>query len=65
MGLLEILCLVAGLGLGTIVCLHSQNDHTVIVGAMVGAFVGLGVSMVIRQVSYRLFGYRRSKDDHE
>lgn len=66
MGLLEIFCLGAGLVLGVILGLHSsQSDHAAVFGAAVGAFVGLGVSMAIRQVSYRFFGYRRSKDDHD
>lgn len=62
MGLLEIFCIAVGLVLGSAICVrNSSSENGTIFGAAIGAFVGLGVATGIRQISYRLFGYR-SKD---
>lgn len=64
MGILEITCIAVGLILGSSLYLRSNaNESGVILGAGIGAFIGWGAAIFLRQISYRFFGYRKAKDD--
>lgn len=66
MGLLEIVCIIIGIIVGSFLWLHSSGSESgVAFGAAGGAMVALGFAFVIRRISYMLFGYRRTKDSRD
>lgn len=66
MGLLEVVCIIAGVVIGSFLWLHSAgNDSGVAFGAAGGAMLALGIAFLIRRISYALFGYKRAKDSRD
>jgi len=59
MGLLEVICIIVGVIVGSFLWLHSAgNDSGMAFGAAGGVMIGLGVAFIIRRISYMLFGYK-------
>lgn len=66
MGLLEVVCIVIGVLIGSFLWLHSAgNDTGVAFGAAGGAMLALGFAFVVRRISYMLFGYKRTKEPRD